>query len=68
MCNKITNNASIGCEPSVLFLRVFGTVVTFVAASIMNVARGWKQTRCVCVRVCVCVYVYVRESLNARSK
>jgi hypothetical protein len=38
----------------VLFLGVFGTVVTSVAASIMNVARGWKQTRCVCVCVCVC--------------
>jgi len=56
-----TNCAAIGSEPSVLFLRVFGTVATFVAASIMNVARGWKQTRCVCVclSVCVCVYVCV---------
>ena len=56
-----TNNVAIGSEPSVLFLRVFGASATFVAASIMNVARGWKQTRCVClcVSVCVCVYVCV---------
>ena len=50
--NLSTNYAAIGSEPSVLFLRVFGALVTFVAASIMNVARGWKQTRC--VYVCVC--------------
>ena len=36
-----------------LFLRVFGTVVTFVTASIMNVDRSWEQTRYVCVCVCV---------------
>ena len=57
--NLSTNYAAIGSEPSVLFLSVFGTAATFVAASIMNVARGWKQTRCVfvclSVRVCVCV-------------
>jgi hypothetical protein len=57
--NLWTNYAAIGSEPSVLFLRVFGAVVTFVAASIMNVARGWKQTRCVCVCVCVCMWVCV---------
>jgi hypothetical protein len=54
VCNKITfqlHTLLLALSRAGCFLLCVGTVVTFVAASIMNVARGWKQTRCVCVCV-----------------